>query len=1007
MFGPNVNNELAAFISSMNKALGPKVMATDHSVELDEFFTPGVVKALINGSAGAEATSRAAELLSETNLTFTWQAINNLKKTLRSPRSKLSQADRDARDVALNGWYELLDANLDTMNFVDAHNATLQQWIKKHGDVLPKGSVYSNDLSRLSDVLGKGINVSNAAQVNALYGPNTELFAAYKNNLKTKGVLPTKDKVFVQQFENAVKQEVKMYASVVKKDGEVDTRKVDAKFTNYTAYNWLQFVFGRPVMAVDAFNRESVLGGKMTGDVPIASVIANIIYRNPAASGRPEGMETGTDMVQEMSMRTGEFNSRLSKIFSGLTNNEGVITPETNALIIDHLVGKEVKFPNDAVAKAATELKTFLEDMYQYSKDRTDHLETPIDLRGAGDTVLPRVWNTEYISTKEGKEQFLKAVSDKFTDPEGRSIFEEIDITPEDLYTMVVNSGGFVQGDWRQIAQDQNTSKKEIEKAELIQEYLDSLSTEELVESGLVIDDIQAVLPRFVQKAIRRTEYSAVFGSKDEILRSLIQIGVDQIKVHNEKVLGTSKDAGGEIIDEKKFVKAVWDMSNILRNKYGYESADLPTRRWLQRVSNIETIAKLPFVTLASLPEFFTPMLKGDVRPDKFLVDLGMATAFAGYKGINGVSKLLFNKHLPAMLKHSSEIGGLGIISDIQLLRELGIADIQAMGDIASTRYVNPSFAPGGIKSGAKGTLGARVPKSVRAVFNMQTYMQATMLTTITEMQQFMALRNFQRHMGSRIKAVNESKGKTLKGKRATNRLKQFKQDMLDYGLTEDIDFNTAEGQAAFEAATLRFVDQVITRPNDATTAKIFKNPLTAPLVLFKRFITTYGNTLLTSVGRNMADKVDNVERAKQVGKLSVAGASMYGAVMFAEMIRAAIKGDLDDEDFAIVPDDFKTFLRRIDRMGVLGAPGSMAANLTFPSKAWYGDTGTNRLVRELTGPLGSDMAGTLDFLMSKKGERDLRKLLGQIAPVSRQVLPKQNKTKKKRKNKGPVGGFE
>ena len=1017
MFGPKVNNELAAFNLTMNKLLGPKVMATDHTVELDQFFTPGVVKALIEGRASAEVAARATEILSETNLTFMPQFLNNLKKSLRSGASKLSLEERARRENALNDWYDSLNTYLRTssedgpaVGMADAHIKALKQWVDNHGDVFPEGSASYNQIQKLKKMLASGIDLGDVKNIDALYAEGTPLRTAYLDNLKTKGVLSTQDEVFVKQFSNEVKKDLdgfkKLHAKAVKKDGAVDTRKVDAKFTNYTAYNWLQFVFGRPVMAVDAFNRESLMGGKMTGDVPIASVIANIIYRNPAASGRPEGMETGTDMVQEMSMRTGEFNSRLSKIFSGLTNNEGVITPETNALIVDHLVGKDVTFPNDASAKAAGELKTFLEDMYQYAKDRTNHLETPIDLRGAGDTVLPRVWNTEYISTRAGKEQFLKAVSDKFTDPEGRSIFEEIDITPEDLYTMVVNSGGFVQGDWRQMAQDQNTSKKEIEKAELIQEYLDSLNTEELVGAGLVIDDIQAVLPRFVQKAIRRTEYSAVFGSKDEILRSLIQIGVDQIKVHNDKVLGTGKDAGGEIIDEKKFVKAVWDMSNILRNKYGYESADLPTRRWLQRVSNVETIAKLPLVTLASLPEFFTPMLRGDVRPDKFLVDFGMATAFAGYKGMNGVSKLLFNKHLPAMLKHSSEIGGLGIISDIQLLRELGIADIQAMGDIASTRYVNPSFAPGGIKSGAKGTLGAKVPKSVRAVFNMQTYMQATMLTTITEMQQFMALRNFRRHMGSRIQAVNDSKGKKLKGKRATNRLKQFKQDMLDYGMTEDIDLNTAEGQAAFTAGALRFVDQVITRPNDATTAKIFRNPLTAPLVLFKRFITTYGNTLLTSVGRNMADKVDNVERAKQVGKLTVAGASMYGAVMFAEMMRSAIKGEVDEEDTKIVPKDFKTFMRRVDRMGVLGAPGSMAANLTFPSKAWYGDTGTNRLVRELTGPLGSDMAGTLDFLMSKKGEKDLRKLLGQIAPTSRQILPKQKKTKKKRKKKGAAGGL-
>ena len=797
----------------------------------------------------------------------------------------------------------------------------------------------------------------------------------------------------------------KVLSSVVDPESKMGVTRINADFTSGTTRILLQYLFGAPVKRIADFNKMSAFGVGEQGTITAATVIANAIQRSLSSKARPEGMETGTDIVQETSLRTGEFYSRLFKVFAGVTNNEGIITPEINAQIVDHIAGKPVEFTSPKVEKAAKELKTFMEDMYTYAKDRTSALEKPLDLRGAGDTVLPRVWNIDYIATRRGKSEFLKAIATKFTDPKGKSVFEDAGVTAEDLYNAVVNSGGFVQGEWTNLKADQMTSQKEIDKDLLVQEYLDSLSTEELTEAGLLVDDLQSVIPRFVQKAVERTEYSAVFGTNDEILRSLIQMGVNQIKTHNELVMKMEDGGPTNLIDEKLFQKAVWDMSKILRNKFGYDLADMPTRKWLQRISNVETVAKLPLVTLASLPEFFTPMLKGDVRPDKFAVDFALASAWAGYKGMNGLSKLVFNKHLPAMLKHSSDIGGLGVISDIQLLREMGIADIQSMGDTVATRYANPNFARGGLRAATRGTVGARVPKSVRAVFNMQTYMQATMLTTITEMQQFMALRNYQRHMMSRVKFVNDSKSKRLKG-RQVNKLKQYKQDLLDYGVTEDMDLSTPEGEAAFNAGALRFIDQVITRPNDATTAKIFKNPLTAPLVLFKRFITTYGNTLLTSVGTDFATKVDNVERAKQAGKLSVAAAGMYGAVIFAEILRGAIKGDLDEKDFDIKPEDWKTFMRRVDRMGVLSAPGSVAANLTFPSKAWYGDTGTNRMVRELTGPFGSDVAGTLDFLMSKKGEKDLRRLLGQVAPVTRQILPQQKKTKKKRKKKGAAGGL-
>ena len=780
---------------------------------------------------------------------------------------------------------------------------------------------------------------------------------------------------------------------------DYDTRQIVADRTSSTLGMFLKYVYGAPVRRISDFNKPSAIGVGDHGTITMATEIANLVQKSLSSKDRPEGKEHGTDLVQEVSLRTGEYYSRLFKVFAGITNNGGVIPPAVNAQIVDHIAGKPVKFTNKKIETAAKELKTFMEDMYQYAKDRTAGLKTPLDLRGAGDTVLPRVWNIDYIATRAGKSRFLKAIAAKFTDPKGNLILEGANITPEDLYAVVINSGGFVQGEWTNIKADQTTSKAEIEKDQLIQEYLDSLSTEELSDAGLLVDDLQSVIPRFVQKAIERAEYSAVFGVNDELLRGMVQVGVDQIKAHNALVMKMEEGGPNNLIDPKAFQNAVWDMSKILRNKFGYEMADMPTRKWIQRVANVEVVAKLPLVTLASMPEFFTPMLKGDVRPDKFAVDFALASAWAGYKGMNGLSKLIFNKHLPAMLKHSSEIGGTGIISDIQLLRESGIFDIQAMGDTVAMRYSNPNFARGGIRATTRGTVGGKIPKNVRAVFNMQTYMQATMLTTMTEMQQFMALRNYQRHMMTRVKFIKDNKGKKLTGRKA-NKFKQYKQDVLDYGLTGDIDLDTAEGQSAFTAGALRFIDQVVTRPNDATTAKIFKNPLTSPLVLFKRFITTYGNTLLTSVGADFATKVDNVERAKQVGKLTVATASMYGAVIFAEILRGAIKGDLDEDDLKIRPEDWKTFMRRVDRMGVLSAPGSAAAAMTFPSQAWYGDTGTNRMVRELTGPFGSDMAGVLDFLMSKKGEKDLRKLLGRISPTTRYVFPGQSKRKSNYKKK-------
>ena len=281
----------------------------------------------------------------------------------------------------------------------------------------------------------------------------------------------------------------------------------------------------------------------------------------------------------------------------------------------------------------------------------------------------------------------------------------------------------------------------------------------------------------------------------------------------------------------------------------------------------------------------------------------------------------------------------------------------------------------------------------MRAVFNMQTYMQATLLTTLTEMQQLMALRNFQRHMARRVKFVHKHKGKNLKG-RQLRLFKQFSKDMADFGLPQDIDLNTAEGEATFNAGAIRFVDQVITRPNDATTAKAFKNPLTAPIFLFKRFITTFGNTLMTAVGNDLATKVSNVEQAKQAARILGAGAAMYGAVMFAEIMRAAIKGDLDEDDMKIGGGDFRTFVRRVDRTGLLSAPGAMIVNLAFPFKRGWWDSPEARIWGEFGGPIGGDIAQIMKTGFDEKA--GWRKLVRQVVPMSKQLIDLPPKKKRK-----------
>ena len=154
----------------------------------------------------------------------------------------------------------------------------------------------------------------------------------------------------------------------------------------------------------------------------------------------------------------------------------------------------------------------------------------------------------------------------------------------------------------------------------------------------------------------------------------------------------------------------------------------------------------------------------------------------------------------------------------------------------------------------------------------------------------------------------------------------------------------------------------------------------------------------MTSVGNDFAGKVDNIERAKQGGRILAAITAMYGAVMFAEIIRGAIKGDLDDDDMTVTGGDFRSFVRRVDRTGLLSAPGAMIVNLAFPYKRGWWDSPEARIWGEFGGPIGGDLAGLMKAAMDDK-PGSWRKLVRQIVPMSKKLVdlpPKKKRGKKK-----------
>ena len=442
----------------------------------------------------------------------------------------------------------------------------MEDWIQNSDYILPEGTVYNKVdvggqkatevFTRNFDILGKeGENLSNWLTTMKMSVADGELFVgSVLANHQLMGREGIPDLTAAIARDDALRADAGLNEALTNTHtmlSKQSKKGYSEHFNDHFWYRLTSFLWGKPVQAIRDFNKVSRFG-QDKGDIPAADEIADEIQRAHSSTQRADELVYGTDMMQDTSLRSGEFFSQLSKIFAMMTGRTGAINRRNNKTLVDVLIGKRrvQELPDKKSREAAEALSELIRKVYNYAKTETKNLDKPLDLRGHGDTLLPRVWNIEFLATRKGKAKFLRVVRNSLTNPEtGSNILDETDLTIDDLYDVVINSGGFVQGDWTNLKADQTRSQKDIDRDLKAQEYLDSLETEGLLDDGLVLDDLQAIIPRFIQKAIERTEYSKRFGINDEILRAKIKEALAQIGKHNAEVLklNPSKDQAGYI----------------------------------------------------------------------------------------------------------------------------------------------------------------------------------------------------------------------------------------------------------------------------------------------------------------------------------------------------------------------------------------------------------------------------------------------------------------------------
>ena len=747
------------------------------------------------------------------------------------------------------------------------------------------------------------------------------------------------------------------------------------------------------------YSRAAQTVRRHSGASKTAGLIADMILRAPHVKLREKETKAGRDYVQKKSMAMGEFRLDIQRALDELTNRGGVIPKKVNDQLVEYFLNGTMP-KNGRVAAAAAQLDSAVERLYAWS-DRVGKKHTEdFSLRPVDGGKLPRVYDTDKVASPEGRKKLMDLLEGIgiVNDPAN----DKYDAT--DVYNIILNSGGFVSGDFTQEAR-----KTGIEGMQDQRELFDRIEREIPRDQlgDLLLTDYQAIIPRFVDKAVEKTVYAELFGHKNEHLIELKNKVREEVEQHNRD--------SDTYIEVDYVMKSIDNMMDIIHHRYKVNMIPTRGRKFIQAAMNATTMASLTLVSLASMPEFFTATALGSKNPAKFATNIMGAATYSALKGLNGMNKLLTGRVMRGYFDPKTKVG-----KRAKFLRELGLYDISSLGEAAAQRYVGPSFIKAGVGSTGN-SLGVRAlyrlyglgnlekgrfrARQGRALMNMDTYFEINMLTTMTQMQQMMALKNLEQNIVSDAKALSKAaKGKGMKLK---STIAQIKTNLKGYGLS-DSEINElvrwydaghrnlwdvpGEFELDLAGPAHRFVQTVITLPSEGSLPVIFRNPAFAPFLLFKSFITTFGNTFINTIaqrlrfaeGTGMSKKY---QQSKQIAGLMGTAAAMYGAVQFAQAVGYLIKYGEDDDPWEEKIGDFSKFLQDFERTGLFGPLGSLMVQIATPNYwSWSGKDPYDDLMDYVVGPVGRQARniGKTGVAIATGKDLDLEGRLAKAVPLTK-----------------------
>ncbi len=515
-----------------------------------------------------------------------------------------------------------------------------------------------------------------------------------------------------------------------------------------------------------------------------AKKLADIIYRDPDNKSSEKGID---DIVSKRFSKLGEFSTRLTKILDPHKNRVGGLKKALNPVLIKALNTGSVPKKLESTAR---ELRAWLDDIVEYQK------EAGVDI-GYVKNYFPRVYDVEILL--KNKNKFIKMLEKNGYKKGAEDIYNKIvlsDGAPELLndeserVSFKRDGGLFIPG----ARVGEHLTTKAVKSGFQKERVLD-IDFSEL--EPFLIDDVTAVLSRYMNLSIKRTEYVRAFGANEGKLNSMVSKIMEEF------------DESNADMDKEQALKVIYDMADSLQGIYN--PIKTPALHRLNRLTlNAGIMIHLPRVVLSSIPETFTvgALLNGSHK--------------AVLKGLYEGVKHGLNEASAVTQRLATGKRTMSKTEATQYAEEIGVVTHQALMDAIGAQF------------GTKDSKATNV------------FMKATMLETLTRMQKISAIESFKFAVKDWSTKLDDHSVQQL-GKWGIS--KEEAKQWADDNFSQD-----SEVATKVASASQRFAIRAITTPTEATRSFGLQDQRLAIFFQFQSFINTFSNTFLKAVALNFKD---------------------------------------------------------------------------------------------------------------------------------------------------------